>query len=212
MKQASCLQWIQESGTCHTLKDLEKTLPSVASINGIQVKDYIQALSDDNLIRVEKIGSGNWYWSFPSEEKLKREDLLNKAQADRGKANVTLERLRSKIEETQAARDGEDEEQVTECQSDRENLTARQSTLAKELQLLRMALAAYSENDPVEMEKRKELIRKRKAEAEKWTEQIQTMEEWFRKHAAVDRERFLLMKQNWYGDEFDEDEGCLREI
>ena len=184
----------------------------MASINGIQVKDYIQALSDDNLIRVEKIGSGNWYWSFPSEERLKKEDLLNKAQADRGKANATLESLQSKIRETQAAKEGEDDELIMEHGDDRKSLTARQSTLAKELQLLRTELAAYSENDPVEMEKRKELIRKLKVEAEKWTEQIQTMEDWFKKHAAVDREQFLLMKQNWYGDEFDEDEGCLREI
>ena len=169
-------------------------------------------MSDDNLIRVEKIGSGNWYWSFPSDERLKKEDLLNKAQAERAKANATLERLRSKIEEAQLATEGEDDGQVMECEGDRKILTARQSMLAKELQLLRTVLAAHSENDPVEMEKRKELVRKRRAEAEKWTEQIQTMENWIRKNAAVDKEQFLLMKQNWYGDEFDDDAGCLREI
>ena len=169
-------------------------------------------MSDDNLIRVEKIGSGNWYWSFPSDEKLKKEDLLNKAQAERAKANATLERLRSKIEEAQLAREGEDDGQIMECEGDRKSLTARQNILGKELQLLRTVLAAHSENDPVEIEKRKELIRKRRAEAEKWTEQIQTMENWIRKNTAVDKEQFLLMKQNWYDDEFDEDEGCLREI
>ncbi len=110
------------------------------------------------------------------------------------------------------AREGEDDGQIMECEGDRKSLTARQSILGKELQLLRTVLAAHSENDPVEMEKRKELIRKRRAEAEKWTEQIQTMENWIRKNAAIDKEQFLLMKQNWYGDEFDEDEGCLREI
>ena len=169
-------------------------------------------MSDENLIRVEKIGSGNWYWSFPSEEKLKKEDLLNKAQADRSKANATLEGLQSKFRDAQAAKEGEDDELITEHGDSRKSLIARQSTLVKELQLLRTELAAYSENDPIEMEKRKELIRNHKAEAEKWTEQIQTMEDWFRKHAAVDRAQFLLMKQNWYGDEFDEDEGCLREV
>lgn len=33
------------------------------------VKDYLQALSGEGLIRVEKIGSGNWYWSFLSDAK-----------------------------------------------------------------------------------------------------------------------------------------------
>lgn len=138
--------------------------------------------------------------------------MLNKAQADRSKANATLEHLRSKIEEAQAEREREDDAKGMEYEGDRKSLTARQSMLAKDLQLLRMALEAYSENDPVEMEKRKGLILKRKTEAEKWTEQILTMENWFRKHAVVDKEAFLLMKQNWYGDEFDEDEECLREI
>jgi len=40
--------------------------------------------------------------------------------------------------------------------SDRKSLTTRQSTLTKELELLRAALAVYSENDPVELEKKKD--------------------------------------------------------
>jgi hypothetical protein len=31
-------------------------IPSVASINGMAVKDYLQALQDDSLISAEKIG------------------------------------------------------------------------------------------------------------------------------------------------------------
>lgn len=36
------------------------------------VKDFLTALSDEGLIRVEKIGSGNWYWSFKSDEKKQK--------------------------------------------------------------------------------------------------------------------------------------------
>lgn len=37
-KLASIVSYLQRSRTAHTIKDLEKHLPSVASINGMQVK------------------------------------------------------------------------------------------------------------------------------------------------------------------------------
>ncbi|KAJ6007807.1 GAJ protein [Penicillium herquei] len=85
-KQALIVTHLQATGTCHTLKDLEKTLPSVASINSIQVKEYLQALTDENQIRVEKIGSGNWYWSFGSDEKVERERQLARVLTEVEKA------------------------------------------------------------------------------------------------------------------------------
>lgn len=41
------------------------------------VKDFLTALSDEGLIRVEKIGSGNWYWSFKSDEKKQKGRVLD---------------------------------------------------------------------------------------------------------------------------------------
>jgi hypothetical protein len=53
------VSYLRLTGTCHTLKELDKTLPAVASINGMQVKEHIQELVDENTIWSEKIGSGN---------------------------------------------------------------------------------------------------------------------------------------------------------
>ena len=83
-KQALVLSYLRDSLTAHTLKDLEKSLPSVATINGMQVKEYLQALSDDGKIHVEKIGSGNWYWSFASEETALRISELAKLKTESG--------------------------------------------------------------------------------------------------------------------------------
>lgn len=47
----------------------------------MQVKDYLTALVDDNKIRVEKIGSGNWYWCFRGDEKRQKEGELEKWRA-----------------------------------------------------------------------------------------------------------------------------------
>lgn len=184
----------------------------MASINGIQVKDYIQSLSDDNLIRVEKIGSGNWYWSFPSEERVKKEEMLSKATVERDRVSAMLEGLKGKIEEAERAREEDDEDMLMGDGSDRGTMLARQVVLTKKLEGMRSELAAYSENDPVEMRKRKQQAVEMQAEAEKLTEHILSMEGWFKKQVGGDKAQFLNMKQNWYGDEFDGEEGGLREL
>lgn len=104
---ATIQTWFHTTAVAHSIKDLEKTLPQVAAISGMQVKDYLQALQDDNKIRVEKIGSGNWYWSFPSDEKKAREAAMERAQEDLNKADAAVKELQLKVDEAGAAR-GED--------------------------------------------------------------------------------------------------------
>jgi hypothetical protein len=112
-KLATILAWFQKTAVAHSIKDLEKAIPQVASINGMQVKDYLQALSDENKIRVEKIGSGNWYWSFPSDDKKSKEAALEKAQEEYNKANAIATELQAKVDDAGAAR-GEDEDILTD--------------------------------------------------------------------------------------------------
>lgn len=112
-KAASILAWFHKTAQAHSIKDLEKTLPQVSSINGMQVKDYLQALSDDNKIRVEKIGSGNWYWSFPADEKKAKDAALEKAQNEYKKADATVTELQAKVDNAGAAR-AEDEDMLME--------------------------------------------------------------------------------------------------
>jgi hypothetical protein len=112
-KLAIILAWFHKTAVAHSVKDLEKALPQVGSISGMQVKDYLQALSDESMIRVEKIGSGNWYWSFPSDVKKTKEAGLEKSQEEYDKANTTAMELQAKVDEAGAAR-GEDEDMLTD--------------------------------------------------------------------------------------------------
>ncbi|KAF2142194.1 uncharacterized protein K452DRAFT_333004 [Aplosporella prunicola CBS 121167] len=210
-KQALILTWFQQSGVAHSIKDLEKALPSVASINGMQVKDYLQALSDDNKIRVEKIGSGNWYWSFPSEAKKAKEDLIAKSTEERDKANDTVAELKAKVGEANAVREDE-EDMLMGGGEDRETLTTRLAALEGELKTLKKELAGYSDNDPVEVEKRRAEAEAYRKAAEAWTEQIQSMEMWFKEQTAGDREAMVQLKMTYYGDEYDEEEEGLKEL
>jgi hypothetical protein len=112
-KAATILAWFHKTAQAHSVKDLEKTLPQVGAISGMHVKDYLQALADDNKIRVEKIGSGNWYWSFPSDEKKAKDAALEKAQDEFDKVNATVMELQAKVDQAGAAR-AEDEDVLTE--------------------------------------------------------------------------------------------------
>ncbi|KAJ9663417.1 hypothetical protein H2201_005625 [Coniosporium apollinis] len=210
-KQALILTYFRTSGVAHSIKDLEKALPSVASINGMQVKDYLQALSDENKIRVEKIGSGNWYWSFASEEKAAKEAVLEKVKEERERAGKAVEELKRKVEDAQRERE-EDEDMLMGEGEGREELQKKLRELEGEMGGLRGELAGYNENDPVEVERKRHRIAECGREAEKWTEQIQSMEGWFKDQVGGDREQLTGLKRNFYGDEFDEEEQGLKEL
>ena len=103
------LSYFRTTRVAHTLKDLEKSLPSAAGISGMVVKDYIAALVADSLICVEKIGSGNWYWSFPADAVRQKQNLLADATKERDKAQAALETVRAAVqEEKERLADGEE--------------------------------------------------------------------------------------------------------
>ncbi|KAF2737860.1 hypothetical protein EJ04DRAFT_532810 [Polyplosphaeria fusca] len=208
-KQALILTWFHKSAVAHSIKDLEKALPSVASINGMQVKDYLQALSDDNKIRVEKIGSGNWYWSFPSDDKKAKEAALEKVQEEHDKANSIVAELQAKVDEAGAARE-EDEEMLMGSKQDRKSLTTKHADLMRELDGLRKELAAYSGQDPAEMEKKQQETAQFRNDIEAWTDHIMSMEGWFRERTSGDKESMSGLMRMCYGDDYDEEEGGLR--
>lgn len=112
-KVATIQAWFHKTAVAHSIKDLEKTLPQVAAISNMQVKDYLQALQDDNKIRVEKIGSGNWYWSFPSDELKAKKTALANAQNEYNKAQDAATELQLKVDNAGAAR-GEDDEALAD--------------------------------------------------------------------------------------------------
>ncbi|OQO07631.1 hypothetical protein B0A48_07328 [Cryoendolithus antarcticus] len=209
LKLASILTYIQASRVAHNIKDLEKHLPSVASINGMQVKDYIQALSDDSKIRVEKIGSGNWYWSFPSEEKQQVEKNLAEAKAAHAKAEAVVADLQAKVSAAQEQQQADAEEEDEGGES-REVLGERKAKLQGELAVLRKELAGCGDADPTILEKKREEIGKFKQDVETHSDAIINMEAWM---VDVGGDEYMCGKRReLYGDQLDEESCMLKEI
>ncbi|KAJ5095901.1 hypothetical protein NUU61_005257 [Penicillium alfredii] len=206
-KQDLILTHLRSTGTCHTLKDLEKMLPSVASINGIQVKEYIQALTDENKLRVEKIGSGNWYWSFSSDEKLERERQLARVRTE-------VEKTRKSCANAEAALTAETGRRLEETDYDgleqeREALVATKAELETEVARLRNAAQPDSVSSKGVTQVQDELAGFRE-DALQWTDNIYVLEEYLRKLAGGDREIVEAVQRECYGDEYVD--GGLREV
>lgn len=185
----------------------------MASINGIQVKEYIQALTDEGHLRVEKIGSGNWYWCFGSEEKKERETKLSQLQEEVDKARKSCEEAELVLATERRKRDKEQEQDEAEGK-EREALCARKMELEMQLRQLRAEKAEWvdsSSSGPGGVAKKKEEVDIWKREALMWTDNIYILEEYLRKLAGGDRELVECMKRECYGDEYVEGEG-LREL
>lgn len=188
-----------------TLKELEKLLPSVASINQMQVKDNLQALQDEYLIRVEKIGSGNWYWCFSSDAKKTKENIMNTLKAEETKLQASIASLEGQLEEELAKRE-DDEEMLEGTGSDRKALLENHEALLKELEGLDKELACYTDNDPAEVLRKIEETKVLKNSAIRWTDNIESLESYLAV-CSGDRAFVAQLMQKACGEEYTVGEG-----
>ncbi|OBT76184.1 hypothetical protein VF21_04986 [Pseudogymnoascus sp. 05NY08] len=208
-KQALILDWFHKSISAHSFKDLEKALPAVASISGMVVKDYLQALSDEGLIKVEKIGSGNWYWAFLSDAKQSKEKVLHDLQAEETKLKTSIADIKKHITEETAQRD-EDDEMLEDNGMGRQELLEAHERLLKETALLDKELAAYSGSDPTEVLRKEKEIQSLKDDAEQFTDNLECIRSYLL-DLTNDREQVALVMQSTCGDEYIPGEG-LKEL
>ncbi|RAH51538.1 putative GAJ protein [Aspergillus brunneoviolaceus CBS 621.78] len=236
-KQALIVSHLRASGTCHTLKDLEKSLPAVASINAIQVKEFLQELADENEIRMEKIGSLNWYWCFAGEAKRERESRLRAVQSEVELVGKEVSELEALVRERKAAEERErvEDERVRvreagggggggigyDREQERERLMLRKVELQEEIRHLQGKVTAVSGSSGgggggVVEEKSLSCVVEETEEFRRqalmWTENIYVLEGFVDRLTGGDREVLRALQRECYGEEeYVEGEG-LREI
>jgi len=175
-------------------------------------KDYLQSLQDDSKINVEKIGSGNWYWSFPSETHKLHQLAHSEALTAHAKTLTAVQDLRTRVSAATAQRQEDDETLNHQSSTEtRASLSATHVQLSSELSTLRAELAAYSDSDPTELERKGGEVAGLRAQVEGLGDEICGMEQWLRERVG-DPERMAGMLEELYGREFDVETGSLREV
>lgn len=164
----------------------------------MQVKEHLQALSDESKIRVEKIGSGNWYWSFLSEEKKDRQKMLGKLGEEKEKIDVTIDELQARLYQAAGKRDdGED---------GREGLLTQHAQLMEELLVLKDKLNEFRDGDPEELVKKKSEIKRYEEKTGQWVDNLDLLESWLDRVLGGDKGKLERIKRSIYGDEYAEGE------
>jgi len=158
-----------ESGEVLTGKEVEKLATKSKGINGMQVKDILQSVVDEGWVSMEKIGSSNYYWAFPSQE------LNNK--------RVKVEDSKTQIEVLKRKKDDQ-EKQIESLKDGREETEERKEKLArlevlrKENDTVKTDLQKYAENDPDYIRALEDGADIARESANRWTDNIFSVRSW----------------------------------
>ncbi|KAK9723259.1 Meiotic nuclear division protein 1, variant 2 [Basidiobolus ranarum] len=87
------------------LKEIEKIAPKTKGIVMQSVKDVLQSLVDDNMVTSEKIGTSNYFWSFPSTALQTRKGKLEDLAEELENLTNKNDELGKNIQEASAGRE-----------------------------------------------------------------------------------------------------------
>ncbi|RSH94845.1 hypothetical protein EHS25_004651 [Saitozyma podzolica] len=160
-KKVKMLEIFHETAEFFTLKELEKVAPKNKGIISQSVKDVLQELMDDGLVCFDKIGTSNYFWSFPSAAGAIKEAAVDKARKE-------LDTLSTKITETSAALG--DAAKGREETNDRRKLLASLSEEQSTSDSLRSELAAFTAADPAMYDRKRLAGGVCKDAAYRWTD------------------------------------------
>ncbi|KAI8099773.1 meiotic nuclear division protein 1 [Halteromyces radiatus] len=190
-KRTRMLNIFHETCEVYQLKDLEKIGPK-KGINAQSVKDVVQSLVDDDLVITDKIGSSNYYWSFPSAA----------TQAIRNEIDNLQKMLR--IEEAnmhQLEKEMEKEQEDREPSDDRDTLLAKLQETLNIQKELEQELKQYTDSDSANFELKEKANQVAKEAVNRWTENVWAIQSYCVNKFGMDQQQF---NQNFnISDDFD---------
>ncbi|KAM6940367.1 meiotic nuclear division protein 1 homolog [Xenentodon cancila] len=179
-KRTRMMEIFFESKDVFQLKDIEKIAPKSKGIAPMTVKEVLQSLVDDNMVDCERVGTSNYYWSFPSKALHARKHKLQELQKQISDASQRKVSLQKAVEKAKVGRQD----------------TKERSSLLKELQDLRddrtklqAELDKYSECDPEVVDQMRKSNVVAKEAVSRWTDNVFAIKSWTKKKFAFDDSR-----------------------
>ncbi|XP_076289795.1 meiotic nuclear division protein 1 homolog [Lasioglossum baleicum] len=168
-KRARMLQIFYEKKEFFTLKELEKIAPKEKGIITQSVKDTLQALVDDGLVRSEKIGTSVYFWTFPGENITAIEQRISEATKNIVEAEFKKQKLKELCAKEQIGKEDTEERQTVLHEI--EQLKAEEDQLKNQI-------AKFSDADPEVTAKLKQKAQEYKEAANIWTDNIFAIQSW----------------------------------
>ncbi|KAF7376146.1 Meiotic nuclear division protein 1 [Mycena sanguinolenta] len=181
-KRVKLLEIFHESKDFYQLKELEKLGPKLKGIVSQSVKEVLQSLVDDGLVQADKIGSSNFFWSFPSQRgtMVFRPPLIGFRGVlidTREGYQIQQAELRAQIKTEKAAR--VENENRTEQLRKLQQLKKTHAGLLDEL-------GAYGACDPAKVEEMRRAVTLSKEAAIRWTDNFSMLLSHFTRQHGVD--------------------------
>ncbi|KAL3535662.1 hypothetical protein ACH5RR_004123 [Cinchona calisaya] len=167
-KREKMLQIFYESQDFFLLKELEKLGPKKGVISQ-SVKDVVQSLVDDDLVLKDKIGTSVYFWSLPSCAGNQLRNVHQKLEADLQSGKKRLAELE---EQCHALKNGREES------DEREKALDELKAIEEKHNELKDEMGQYADNDPATFEAMKKAIEVAHAAANRWTDNIFTLQQW----------------------------------
>ncbi|XP_020581912.1 meiotic nuclear division protein 1 homolog isoform X1 [Phalaenopsis equestris] len=167
-KREHMLQIFYDSQDFFLLKELEKLGPKRGVISQ-SVKDVVQSLVDDDLVLKDKIGTSVYFWSLPSCAGNQLRNAHNKLESDLLNCTKQLAELDEKRVSLKRGREESD---------DREMALEELKSIELQHKMLKEEVALFADNDPAAVEAMKMAIEVGHAAANRWTDNVFTLQHW----------------------------------
>ncbi|KAI9324408.1 GAJ protein [Zopfochytrium polystomum] len=183
-KKKKMLEIFHESMDFFTLKDIEKIAPKQKGIVQNTVKDILDQLVSDDLVTMEKIGTSNYFWSFPGAAIATKKRKLESLEAEEQKLKQRKIELEGKIQKAEEGREKSDE------RDELLKLVEEQEAKAAEL---REELRKYKDCDPATLDAKEKAAEQAKEAANRWTDNIFIVQSYCSNKFNIPSEEFCRM-------------------
>eukprot|EP00835_Amoeboradix_gromovi_P006767 NODE_877_length_3491_cov_0.367925.p1 type:complete len:203 gc:universal NODE_877_length_3491_cov_0.367925:3079-2471(-) len=190
-KRTRALVYFHDTKGVYLMKELEKNLSKEKGITQMTVKEVVTSLVDDNLVVMEKIGTSNYFWAFPSHAKLMRQ---NKAKGLQQLHDDLIAKTLQQEKELESLRS-------TRQDPDRHNLIENYHNLKVEVEQLAHKLEAYKDFDPEILQFKKNAVLVAKEATNRWTDNVFTIQSYLNREHGIAVAQFNQMFE--ISDKFD---------
>ena len=152
---------ILASQTIHNMQEIE-SLGRKHKVIPQAIKEVVEALLAERVLCMEKVGTQNIYWAFPSSQKAMLLSQLDTIKAEVNDARIKLAAAVTKKNECLSA--------VTMSAEARSAIIANSRSTQKALDAARAKLLSLKKNDPAAVAKKLQELKMAQKTCDMWTE------------------------------------------